>query len=122
MNKNLIIYGMALLLLSVGLSGCIEDPFEGTWTGGILKIDYIPGMNISITELTFADGTAYLNLRLKVKVSVKTMAISDFFAKVHSSVSVSAHPKTPDDASWSFQCTDEQFFARSRKSRDCAEA
>ena len=34
----------------------------------------------------------------------------------------SVHPETPEDASWSFQFINEQFAARSRKSRDCAEA
>jgi hypothetical protein len=35
---------------------------------------------------------------------------------------VSVHPETPEDASWSFQFVNEQFAARSRKSRDYAEA
>jgi hypothetical protein len=33
----------------------------------------------------------------------------------------SVHPKTSDDAGWYFQSINEQFSARSRKSRDCAE-
>ena len=31
-------------------------------------------------------------------------------------------PGTPDDTNWSFQFRNEEFYARSRKSRDCAEA
>ncbi len=34
----------------------------------------------------------------------------------------SVHPETPEGANWSFQFINEQFAARSRKSRDCAEA
>jgi hypothetical protein len=34
----------------------------------------------------------------------------------------SVHPETPEDASWRFQFINEQFAAKSRKSRDCAEA
>jgi len=37
-------------------------------------------------------------------------------------VVVSVHPETPEGANWSFQFINEQFAARSRKSRDCAEA
>ena len=33
----------------------------------------------------------------------------------------SVHPETPEGANWSFQFINEQFAARSRKSRDCAE-
>ena len=32
------------------------------------------------------------------------------------------HPETPEDTGWSFQFINEQFAARSRRSRDCAEA
>jgi hypothetical protein len=35
---------------------------------------------------------------------------------------VSVHLETPDGANWSFQFINKQFAARSRKSRDCAEA
>jgi len=34
----------------------------------------------------------------------------------------SVHPEIPEGANWSFQFINEQFAARSRKSRDCAEA
>ena len=34
----------------------------------------------------------------------------------------SVHPETPEGANWSFQFINEQFAARSRKPRDCAEA
>ena len=34
----------------------------------------------------------------------------------------SVHPETQESANWSFQFINEQFAARSRKSRDCAEA
>ena len=69
------IFGMAVLLLSVGLSGCIEDPFEGTWTNGILEISYIPEvMSIYITELTFAGGAAHLTLNVGNKTITKTTA------------------------------------------------
>ena len=69
------IFGMAVLLLSVGLSGCIEDPFEGTWTNGILEISYIPEvMSIYITELTFVGGAIHLSLNVGNKTITKTTA------------------------------------------------
>ena len=75
MNKNLMIFGMAVLLLSVGLSGCIEDPFEGTWTNGILEISYIPEvMSIYITELTFTGGATHLTLNVGNKTITKATA------------------------------------------------
>jgi hypothetical protein len=75
MNKNLMIFGMAVLLLSVGLSGCIEDPFEGTWTDGILEISYIPEvMSIYITELTFTGGATHLTLNVGNKTITKATA------------------------------------------------
>ena len=75
MNKNLMIFGMAVLLLSVGLSGCIEDPFDGTWSNGILEISYIPEvMSIYITELTFTGGAAHLTLNVGNKTITKTTA------------------------------------------------
>jgi len=75
MNKNLMIFGMAVLLLSVGLSGCIEDPFDGTWTNGILEISYIPEvMSIYITELTFTGGATYLILNVGNKTITKATA------------------------------------------------
>ena len=75
MNKNLMIFGMAILLLSVGLSGCIEDPFEGTWTNGILEISYIPEvMSIFITEITFTGGATYLSINVGNKTITKTTA------------------------------------------------
>jgi len=75
MNNNLMILGMAVLLLSVGLSGCIEDPFEGTWTNGILEISYIPEvMSIYITELTFTGGATHLALNVGNKTIAKTTA------------------------------------------------
>ncbi len=69
------IFGMAVLLLSVGLSGCIEDPFEGTWTNGILEISYIPEvMSIYITELTFTGGSTQLTINVGNKTITKTTA------------------------------------------------
>jgi len=69
------IFGTVVLLLSVGLSGCIEDPFEGTWTDGILEISYIPEvMSIYITEITFTGGAAYLTLNVGNKTIIKTTA------------------------------------------------
>ena len=69
------IFGMAILLLSVGLSGCIEDPFDGTWTNGILEISYVPEvMSIYITELTFTGGAAHLTLNVGNKTITKTTA------------------------------------------------
>ena len=69
------IFGMAVLLLSVGLSGCIEDPFDGTWTNGILEISYVPEvMSIYITELTFTGGAAHLTLNVGNKTITKTTA------------------------------------------------
>jgi hypothetical protein len=67
------IFGMAVLLVSVGLSGCIEDPFEGTWTYGILEISYIPEvMSIYITELTFTEGATHLTLNVGNKFTKTT--------------------------------------------------
>ena len=69
------IFGMAVLLLSVGLSGCIEDPFEGTWTNGILEISYIPEvMSIYITELTFTGSATHLTINVGNKTITKTTA------------------------------------------------
>jgi len=69
------IFGMAVLLLSVGLSGCIEDPFEGTWTDGILEISYIPEVGgICITELTFTSGTVDIAIKVGNKIITKATA------------------------------------------------
>jgi hypothetical protein len=75
MNKNLMIFGMAILLLSVGLSGCIEDPFEGTWTDGILEVSYIPEVGgICITELTFTSGTVDIAIKVGTKIITQATA------------------------------------------------
>ena len=69
------IFEMAVLLLSVGLSGCIEDPFEGTWTNGVLEISYIPEvMSIYITKIIFTEGAAHLSLNVGSKTITKTTA------------------------------------------------
>ena len=84
MNKNLTIFGMAVLLLSVGLSGCIEDPFEGTWTNGILEISYIPEvMSIYITELTFTGGSIFLTINVGNKTITKTTASGTYETEVN---------------------------------------
>jgi hypothetical protein len=49
---------------------------------------------------------------------ISTISKPDFFHGILASV----HPETSEDASWSFQFINEQFAARSRKSRDYAEA
>ena len=70
---------MAVLLLSVGLSGCIEDPFEGTWTNGILEISYIPEVvSIYITELTFTGGNTHLAINVGNKTITKTTASGNY--------------------------------------------
>ena len=51
-------------------------------------------------------------------VSSEKIEISEPFSPILAGV----QPETPEDASWSFQFINEQFAARSRKSRDCAEA
>jgi len=82
MNTNLMILGMAVLLLSVGLSGCIEDPFEGTWTNGILEVSYIPEvMSIYISELTFTGGTTYLTLHVGNRMITITTASGTYETK-----------------------------------------
>ena len=56
MNKHLIVIGVVIVLLAVGLSGCVDNPFQseedkllGTWKA---TID-----DVTATMIFFSDGT-----------------------------------------------------------------
>ena len=68
MNKNLIIFGMLILLIFVGLSGCFEngnndeaDKFEGKWrAGGCIDMGLVFNSMSMICEFTFTGETVYM--------------------------------------------------------------
>ena len=108
MNKNLMIFGITILLLSVGLSGCIEDPFEGTWTNGILEISYIPEvMSIYITEITFTGGATYLTINVGNKTITKTTASGTYETEknnlyIHLSTGITFSFEYTFDLTWKY--------------------
>jgi len=79
-------------------------------------------------ETTEMNGDHFDILRFNIpsaKICAKTSPEADLrpgsmFLSVRKLTSV--HPETPEGANWSFQFINEQFAARSRKPRDCAEA
>jgi len=77
MNDHLIIFGIAVLLLVVGLSGCVEtkeNQFSGIWTG-FVKIEINGGgILLGVSELTFSGDNVHCAISTKIDSNITEVA------------------------------------------------
>jgi len=77
MNKQLIILGIVVLLICVGLSGCVEtkeNQFSGVWTGFVEIEINGGGILLGVSELTFSGDNVHCAISTKIDSNITEVA------------------------------------------------
>jgi len=70
-NKQIFTIGVIFIIAGVGLTGCLQNPIEGTWSGSLLEIKIFQNIGFTITKLQFTGNNVHLSMRLGTKKTYK---------------------------------------------------
>lgn len=70
-NKQIFTIGIIFIIAGVGLTGCLQNPIEGTWSEGLIEIKIIQNIVLTITRLQFAGNNVHLSVGVGTKKTYK---------------------------------------------------
>ena len=77
MNKQFLVIGIVIMLLAVGLSGCVEtkeNQFSGIWTGFVEIEINGGGILLGVSELTFSGDNVHCAISTKIDSNTTEVA------------------------------------------------